>query len=120
MVQVLNYFRQGISPRQALAASINLNHLNPEGIAFHFWDWNAPVLSDAIIGEDEMLRGGQYFLSVELDENSRYRSEILDDSLFSWNAYLQEKLRLGEIREYSRREFNGIGLTARIFEKQSR
>jgi hypothetical protein len=117
MIQVLGYFRSNLLPRDPIATSVNLQHLNPEGIAFHFWDWNAPVLADPIIGEDEMFRNARYFLTVELDGNN---PELLDDSVNRWNNFLREKSQLGEIRETSLRSFSGLGLTARIFEKTAR
>lgn len=117
MTQVMDYFRRGVLPRNSIAASINLQRLNPEGIAFHFWDWSAPVLVDSIIGPDEMFRGAQYLLAVELDSSSPYQAEVLDDSVHRWNAFLSDKLRLGEVREYSLRRFEKIGLTAKIYEK---
>jgi hypothetical protein len=120
MVQVLGYFRSSLLPRYPLATSINLQHFNPEGVAFHFWDWNAPVLADSIMGQAEMFRGANFFLTLELDENSRYRLEALDDSADIWNRFLQEKLQRGEVREYNARRFNDLQLTARIYEKTAR
>ncbi|MDD5593233.1 MAG: hypothetical protein PHG97_00650, partial [Candidatus Margulisbacteria bacterium] len=119
MVSVLNYYRQGLLTRYPLASAVNLQHLNSEGIAFHFWDWNAPVLADPAISPDEMFRNSRYFLTVTLDTNSPYQSDILDDSLFLWNGYLADKQRLGEIREFSARRFERIGLTATIYEKNT-
>ena len=118
MVDVLDYFHQGILPRHAVASSVNLQHLNPEGIAFKFWTWNAPVLTDPAVGPDEMFNSAKYFLTVTLDGGSPYNREILDDSIFAWNAFLAEKQRTGEIREFSTRRFEAIGVTARIFEKK--
>lgn len=119
MISVLRYFRQSVPPGSPVAALINLQYLNPEGIAFHFWDWGAPVMADPIAGEDEMFRDGRYFLAAEVDPASPYQAEILDDSLYRWNAFLEEKLRAGEIREYSFRRFESLGLTAKIYEKRS-
>ena len=116
-VKILNYFHWGVLPRYPIASSINLQHLSPEVIIFHFWDWNAPVLADPIVGEDGMFRSARYFLTVEIDPNSPYQTEVLDDSIFRWNMYLQEKLRAGEIRENSQRRFEGLGVTAKIYEK---
>ncbi|MCU0640741.1 MAG: glycosyltransferase family 39 protein [Candidatus Margulisbacteria bacterium] len=117
MISVLGYFQSSLLPRYPLATSLNLQHLNPEGVAFHFWEWNAPVLADPIIGEDEMLRNAQYFLTVELDGE---HPELLDDSVSRWNAFLQEQVRAGNLREISFRSFPDLGLTARIYEKTSR
>jgi hypothetical protein len=114
---VLDYFQRGLKPSCPLAASVNLQRLNPEVISFHFWAWNAPVMSDPALGEDGMFRAGQYFLTVELDEQSPYRPELLDDSSFLWNSFLAEKLRQGQLRELSVRRFGRIGLTAKIYEK---
>jgi hypothetical protein len=119
-VTVLDYFRRGVLPRHPIASSFNLAHLNPEGIAFHFWDWNAPVLADPLVEQDEMFKGGRYFLSLEIDRASSYETEILDDSIHRWNAFLWEKMKAGEVREFSSRRFNSLGLTAKIHEKVSR
>lgn len=117
MVSALNYFKREILPRYPVAISVNLQHLNPEGVAFYFFGWNAPVLADPALGEDELLRSAKYLLTVELDANSPYQKEVLDDSISRWNIFLQEKLKSGDIREHSIARFNEIGLTARIFEK---
>jgi hypothetical protein len=120
MLQVLHFFKLGVAPRNAVAAAINLPDLNPEGISFHFWDWNAPVLTDPILGEDELFRNGQYFLAVEVDPGSPYRSDTSDDTTLRWQQYLADKLNAGEVRENSFRTFSSLGLTAKIYEKVSR
>lgn len=117
MGTVLKYFEQGILPRYPVAAALNLQHLNPEGISFYLWARNAPLLTDPAIGNDELFRNGRYFLTVTLDSASPYQSEILDDSIFLWNVFLADKQRLGEVREFSARRFEKIGLTATIYEK---
>ena len=118
MVSVLRYFRQSMLPRYPVAAALNLQHLNSEGISFYFWAWNAPLMTDPAIGNDELYRNGKYFLAVVLDSNSPYQSEVLDDSIYSWNSFLADQLRKGGVREYSARRFEKIGLTATIYEKQ--
>lgn len=118
MGSVLKYFKQGVLPRYPVASAINLQHLNPEGISFYFWSWNAPLLTDPAIGHDELFRNGKYFLAVSLDSSSPYQPEILDDSVYNWNMFLADKLRLGEVRDYSARRFEQIGLTAVIYEKR--
>ena len=120
MAGVLNYFHGEVLPRYPVAAAVNLQHLNPETIAFHFWGWNAPVLADPVMGEDEMFSNARYFITVELDPGSPYASENLDDSIYRWNAFLSLKRGLGEVREYSQRRFSDIGLTAKIYEKTAR
>ncbi len=119
MVSVLQYFRQGVPPQSPIAVSANLQHLNAEGIAFYFWNWKAKIAVDTIIGEEDLFRAGKYFLSLEIDPGSRYQAEILDDSLYRWNAFLAEKVTRGEAREYSFRRFENLGLTAKIYEKRS-
>ena len=120
MVKVLDYFHLGVLPRYPIASAVNLQHLNNEVIAFHFWGWNAPVLADPVMGEEEIFRNTRYFLTVELDPGSPYASEVLDDSLFRWNAFLLEKRQAGDLRDYSMRRFSDIGLTAKIYEKTAR
>ncbi|MGB9613322.1 MAG: ArnT family glycosyltransferase, partial [Candidatus Margulisiibacteriota bacterium] len=116
-IQVLNYFHDAIPPRFPVAVSINLQRLNPEVFSFHFWDWNAPILTNLVVAENEMLRQAKYFFAVELDPKSPYQAEVLDDSLIRWNNLLREWLQLGRIREYSERRFESLGLTAKIYEK---
>lgn len=67
-----------------------------------------------------MFRGAQYFLTVEIDQNSPYQADLLDDSLLRWNAFLQDKARQGEIREVSSRPLQNVGLTAKIYQKAAR
>jgi 4-amino-4-deoxy-L-arabinose transferase-like glycosyltransferase len=118
MRQVLDYFHQTIPPRFPIAIVANLRHLNPEGISFHFWDWNAPVLTDLLMGEEEILKTTRYFFSVEIDPQSPYQKEVLDNSLTHWNDLLKDWLGASLIREYSERRFKILGLTAKIYEKK--
>jgi hypothetical protein len=117
MISVLDYFHREVMPRYPVASSISLQRLSPEVVSFHFWDWIAPVLTDPAIGEDGMLREAKYMLTIELDPKSPYRADIMDDSIYRWNALLMEKLGKGELRPYSIRRFGSIGVTARIYEK---
>jgi len=118
MVSVMNYYRQSVLPRHPVAISVNLQHLNSEVMNFYFWDWNAPVLADPAIQDEQLLRSARYFFAVELDENSPVQLDVLDDSIFRWNSFLGEKLRSGDIRELSMRRFDSLGLTAKIYEKK--
>lgn len=120
MVMVLNYFRQQVLPRSPIAAAFGQQRLSPEGVFFHFWDWNAPVLSDPAIGEAEMFRYARYMFSVELEGKAPYQMEQIDESSRGWNTYLQEKAKLGELREVSSRRFGVLGLTAKVYEKVAR
>ena len=119
MLTVLDYFQRETKPGCPLASAVDLQRLNPEVISFHFWAWNAPVMSDPALGADSMFRAARCFLSVELDENSPYLPELLDDSAFLWNSFLADKLRQGQLRLASARRFDRIGLTAKIYEKTS-
>jgi hypothetical protein len=121
MSQVLDYFHQSVPPGSPIAASFNLQHLNPENISFRFADWGSPVMADAAMqGEDEMFSTAQYFLAIEMDSTSPYRGELLDDSIYSWNSFIASKIESGELREYSLRNFGSIGIIAKIYQKQTR
>jgi len=120
MIQVLDYYRQNVGARHSLAASFNLQHLAPETVAFHFWDWNAPVIADPIIEQDEMLRNADYLLGMEINNEETAQQEVLDDSVYRWQSFLQEKMRQGEIKESSGRQFPELGLTAKIYQKVNR
>ncbi len=120
MLSVLNFFKQTSEPGTAIGSAIDMQHYNPEVVEFHFADWQGPVLADPTAGQDEIFSGGQNFFALEIDDASPYRAELLDDSIFSWNAFLADKVKAGEVRELSQRRFGSIGLTARIFAKQAR
>ena len=120
MISVLNFFKQTSAPRTAVAAVIEMQHLNSDVISFHFADWDGLVLVDPTAGQEGIYGGGQNFFTIEMDGNSPYRGELLDDSLINWNGFLAERVKAGDIREVSQRRFNSIGLTARIFTKQAR
>lgn len=119
MVQVLDYFHASLPKQTGVATILNLRHFNPEVVNFHFRDWQGPVLVDAQLSEEELFNQGEYFLTMDVDWESSYREDILDDSLNRWNAWLQQKEINGEIRFYSSRRFEGIGVTAKIYKKST-
>lgn len=117
MGHVLDYFMAVVPKGEDVIIPINLQRLNPEVVEFHFKDWQAPVLTDMQrdpFSESEM-KG--YFLSVELDEQSRYQADVVDDSLYRWNAWLQDKLMNGDVRLFSSRRFEQAGITAKIYSR---
>ncbi|HVN67110.1 MAG TPA: hypothetical protein VMT55_01970, partial [Candidatus Sulfotelmatobacter sp.] len=117
MLSVLKYFRSQAQTRDALACSFNLQRLNPEVVAFHFWDWNAPVLSDQALGEDAMFGNAGILFSLKLEPDSPIIGQVLDDSHARWNIFLEGKMRQKLIREVSVRNFAALGLTAKIYAK---
>ncbi|MBU0629494.1 MAG: glycosyltransferase family 39 protein [Candidatus Margulisbacteria bacterium] len=119
MTGVLRYFRQSVLPRHPVAISVNLQHLNSEVVNFYFWDWNAPVLADTAAQEGQLFQSARYFFALELDECSPVHLDVLDDSLFRWNAFLSDKLKNNEVSELSMRHFASLGLTAKIYEKKT-
>ncbi|OGC11778.1 hypothetical protein A3K48_04720 [candidate division WOR-1 bacterium RIFOXYA12_FULL_52_29] len=119
MTGVLRYFRQSILPRHPVAISVNLQRLNSEVVNFYFWDWNAPVLADTAAQEEQLFQSARYFFALELDECGPAPLEVLDDSVFRWNAFLSDKLKNGEVSELSMRHFAGLGLTAKVYEKKA-
>ena len=119
MVQVLDFFHAGVPKDKGVAVSLNLQHLNPEVVRFHFRDWQAPVLAEPGPDEAALLGEAEYFFTIGLSEGSYYAKEVLDDSLFRWDAWLRDNERRGELRRYSSKRFESIGLTAWIYQKPS-
>jgi len=117
MRQVLDYFKDGLPSNAGVVIPLNMQHLNPEVVEFHFQDWQAPVITDVLMGRVELLGENKYLLTIELDEGSWYQADVVDESLMSWNAWLQQKEMNGEVRLYSSRRFESIGLTAKIYTK---
>jgi hypothetical protein len=119
MRHVLNYFKTAIPKEASLVIPVNLVHLNPEVVEFHFKDQKGSVITDLQETTLEPSPVGKYFLTVELDEGSKYQEEVLDDSLYRWNAWLTEKQMNGEIKLYSTRRFGTIGVTAKVYAETS-
>jgi len=119
MRTVLEYYKTSLPRDASIVIPINLAHLNPEGVEFHFKDWQAPIVTDLQLAEDEPYSGEKYFLTLELDEGSRYQADVIDDSLYRWNAQLKEKQMNGQVRLYSTRRFGKIGVTAKIYAETS-
>ncbi|MFH1825889.1 MAG: glycosyltransferase family 39 protein [bacterium] len=118
MKHVLAYYYSAIPDKQANVATIfNLQHLNPEGVKFHFRDWQGRVMADLDLSEEELLADGEYFLTLLIDEDSAYQKEVTDDSIYRWNAWLKEKEMEGKIRLFDSRRFDQIKVTANIFLK---
>lgn len=119
MIQVLDYFKTSVPKDASMAMLLNLQHLNPEGIRFHFRDRKAPLLADPYMTERELFDEAEYFPTLELDRETFYRKEVLDDSLFRWNTWLRGKWMNGEVELYSSKRFESIGVAAKIYRKTS-
>lgn len=115
MIQVLEYFRGSVPEDKSIAIPLNLKHLNPESVQFHFRERAGEVLTDPQMAEERSIDKERYYLTIELDERSNYRDGIKDDSLYQWNSWIWSSEMNGEIRFYSSRRFGKIGLTAKIF-----
>lgn len=116
MRQVLDYFDSAVPKGAAIVIPLNLQHLNPEVIEFHLQGRAGEIVTDTGMSSPGQER---YLMTIELDPQSPYMADIIDDSLFRWNLDLREKLMRGEIRLYSTRSFADVGLTARVFAEQA-
>jgi len=105
------YVRGTVDPRYALCAPAHLGTLSP-----HLWHWKTfaepfPVAT----GWDPRCA---FFLGLEVGEESPYRrlgNMHLVRGAESWNDYYRTLRDLGLIREYSRRTFPGLGITAVLY-----
>lgn len=117
MAQVLAFFRDNVPRQESVAASFNLTHLNPENVQFTFRGWEKPVFIENLPEELELYDKAKIFLTVDMDRNSRYATEIIDDSLYRWNALLRDKEKAGKIRLRAFRRFEEIGVTAKVYQR---
>ena len=115
MIDVLNYFKANTPQGASLVLPLNLDHLNREVLEFHLKDEKAKIIGEEFRDEEELLRSGEYFLSIELGPKGPYHKEIRDDSIYRWNAWLRESAMRGKVRPRGSRRFESIGITARIF-----
>ena len=115
MITVLNYYKMTVPQGKTLVIPFNLKRLNQEVVEFHFKDWPGEILVDLTF--DELGQGGKsYLLTMELDGNSYYHGDVIDDSLNRWNAWLRQHQVQGGVKLYSVRRFAEAGITAKIFE----
>lgn len=121
MIQVMNYFATTVPVDAKVFIPLNLKHLNPEGMAFHFRDWKAVVSCDfpaPITGADlKSPKANEYFMTVDITEDSPYRENAFDPSLSRWNAWLAENETSGKIKAISSRRFSESGVTAKVYAK---
>ncbi|MDD5382779.1 MAG: glycosyltransferase family 39 protein [Candidatus Margulisbacteria bacterium] len=115
MIKALDYFQATVPGKAGIVSMLNLKRLNPEVVKFHFRDWPGEIIAETQFSGEEIPAGETYFLSLEIDANSPYQADILDDSLYRWNAWLKDREMDGRIRLYSVKRFDGPGLTAKIF-----
>ncbi len=115
MQDVLEYFSSTVPVQATMVVPLNLQHLNPEVVEFHM-DGRA---GEVVTSMDEISSGNNYLLTIELDPDSKYHEDLIDDSLFRWNMTLRDKLMQGQIKLYSTRRFDDVGVTARVFEETS-
>ena len=122
MIQVMNYFETAVPVDAKVFIPLNLKHLNPEVMEFHFRDWKAVVSCDFPLQiTDADLKSpnvNEYFMTIDISENSPYILEnALDDSLYRWNAWLAENETSGKIKLISSRRFQESGITAKVYAK---
>lgn len=121
MVDVLNYFKQSVPDYAEVGTLLNLTRFNSDVVHFHFFvdSWDGHILTEDYLEQGEFRGDNNYLLTLEIDEASPYQKDIVDDSLYRWNALLKEKEMTGEIRPYTAKYFDDIGLTAKIYQSRS-
>ncbi|MDI6731537.1 MAG: glycosyltransferase family 39 protein [Candidatus Margulisbacteria bacterium] len=121
MVQVMEYFGATVPADAKIYIPINIKHLNPETIEFHFRSSKAVVSCDfpsQAAGVNIKAQGAnEYFMTVDISEGSPYTENALDDSLYRWNAWLAENEASGKIKLVSSRRFDASGVTAKVYTK---
>ncbi|MFH1347748.1 MAG: glycosyltransferase family 39 protein [Candidatus Margulisiibacteriota bacterium] len=115
MVEVLDYFEENVPGEAQIATILNLQHLNPEVIQFHFKDWGGRILSEDDLRNNGVAGNNVYYLTIYLDEGSKYQKEVFVDSVHRWNGWLREKEMSGQIQLYSSKRFDRAGITAKIY-----
>lgn len=116
IAQVLDFFKASVPRESSVATGVNLLHLSPEVILFHFHDWRGKVLADTLLDENELMDGERYFLTVELDPGSPCNQiEIVDDSLYVWNNWLKTQELAGRLRLAALKRYENLCLTAKVY-----
>ena len=115
LVNVMEFFKLHVPLDASIKTELNLARLGPETIRFHLRQHKDILLGDLSIVDGEMLDEASYYITIELDPESVYQKDVLDDSLLRWNDWLRVKEMNEEITLYSSRRFNSIGLTAKIY-----
>jgi 4-amino-4-deoxy-L-arabinose transferase-like glycosyltransferase len=116
LVDVLDYVKSAVPQGAEVGTILNLKRFNAEVLQFHFWDREAHILTEDNLREGEVSGRNVYFVTLYLDKASPYQSDIQDDSPYRWNSWLRDKEMKGEVRLYSTRRFESIGVTAKIFQ----
>jgi len=117
MSDVLGFFRSNVRCQESVSGSFNLSHLNPENVQFAFRDCENPVLIENLPELQDLYEKTEVFLTLEIDPNSRYATEVIDDSLYRWNAMLKEKEKAGKVRLRAFRSFEEMGVTAKVYQR---
>ncbi|MFH1684228.1 MAG: glycosyltransferase family 39 protein [Candidatus Margulisiibacteriota bacterium] len=115
MVRVLDYFEENVPGEAQIAAMLDLQHLNPEVIQFHFKDWGGRILSEDDLRSNGAAGNNVYYLTIYLDEGSKYQKEVFVASVHRWNGWLREKEMSGQIQLDSSKRFDSVGITAKIY-----
>ncbi|MFC1568239.1 glycosyltransferase family 39 protein [Candidatus Margulisiibacteriota bacterium] len=115
LIDVLDYFKTEVPRGAEIGTILNLKRFNSEVIKFHFWDCDCNILTEDYQREGDVTGKNVYFLTLDLDKDSPYQKDVQDDSPYRWNAWLRDKEMKGEVRLYSTKRFESIGVTAKIF-----
>jgi hypothetical protein len=117
MQQVIGFYKESTPQDTIMVIPLNLLRLNPEVVEFYLSDRKGAIITDTSQIGPKVEGKKKYFLTLEIDDNSKYKTETLDDSLLLWNQALQQKLEQGQIKLFLTRRFDNIGISAMIYEE---
>jgi hypothetical protein len=114
MAEVLGYFRSTLPPQQSFSTAVSLGVLSPYAFYFYFHDWRAPFFTRFQAGTPQFFQS-PYYLTIELEKDSPYSGNVLEDSVETWNKFLKENVKQKKLEVFSQKRFDNIGVIAKIY-----
>ena len=117
---ILNFFSDSIPKASSISTIMSMHKFSPYLLYWHFKDWGGLVLT----GNDYNIYpryfwNAQYFLSLEVDENSPFYAEIYENCLKRWEELGGPLIEKGYLNLFSRMYFPDLGISAKIYKRTS-
>jgi 4-amino-4-deoxy-L-arabinose transferase-like glycosyltransferase len=113
---VMGFFSSSVPKGSSVSTLMDGHEFCRYEFYWQFFDNGGPVRTDLNYAlRDRAFWTSVYFLELDIDDSSPYYSQILGHSVSRWSDISRPFKQKGWLRLYSKKEFNDLGITAKIY-----